>query len=103
MSNRTAFVRAALLLGVSLPLIGGGCKDDDSGNREEETSCTPGDASTCEEGQVCEEVIDGEPACFAPVHIAGHVLDTADGHPIDGARVVAQDVNGAAVSDIAVT
>lgn len=38
-------------------------------------TCTLGDPASCAAGRVCEEVQGGEPACFAPVHVEGRVLD----------------------------
>lgn len=49
---------------------------------------------------VCELVTDGSASCFAPVHVEGRVLDLATDVGIVGARVVALDANGAAVSSV---
>jgi hypothetical protein len=70
---------------------------------DSEGPCDPVAQSGCEGGQVCEQVADGEPACFAPVEVHGRVIDLADLHGIAGARVVAVDVNGAAASSVAIT
>ncbi len=73
----------------------GGCNNDD------EEACTIGDA--CEDGLVCEAVQGGEPACFAPVVIRGEVFDALDDSAVEGADVVALDVNGQAVTLTATT
>src|SRR5262249_26947216 len=65
--------------------------------------CDPVAQSGCGNAEVCEEVVDSEPACFGPVELRGHVIDLADAHAIAGARVVAVDVNGAAASSVAVS
>ncbi|MBN2197318.1 MAG: hypothetical protein JW751_31235 [Polyangiaceae bacterium] len=78
------------------------CKDDESAPPSDE-GCSLLDDEGCRDGQVCEEVAGGGVGCFDPVTIVGGVFDTADGSPIEGARVVAQDANGAAVSAVAVT
>lgn len=60
----------------------------------------------CDDGQVCEQVTGSStPACFAPVELHGRVLDlSSPTHAgIAGARVVAVDVNGAAVSGVAIS
>src|SRR5690606_22374047 len=87
--------RSALLLAV-LALAPGCKKDDDS-------SCTIGDDSTCDDGLVCEQVAGGEPACFAPVVVRGQVFDGLDDTAVAGADVVALDANGQAVTLTAVT
>ena len=63
--------------------------------------CDPVKQTGCSNTEVCEQVSGGEPACFAPVEVHGRVLDLATSQPIAGARVVAVDVNGAAVSSVA--
>lgn len=62
--------------------------------------CDPVAQTGCDEGQVCENVSGGDPACFAPVAIEGRVFDLSSQAGIEGARVVAVDVNGAAVSNV---
>jgi hypothetical protein len=66
----------------------------------EDGPCDPIAQTGCEDGNVCENVVGKEPACFAPVAIEGRVFDLDDDSGIDGARVVAVDVNGAAVSNV---
>jgi hypothetical protein len=70
---------------------------------DDDKSCDAVAQSGCDDGLVCEQVADGEPTCFAPIHVRGKVLDLADAHGISGARVVAVDVNGAAVSSVAIS
>ncbi|MCA9490447.1 MAG: hypothetical protein KC621_11005 [Myxococcales bacterium] len=65
--------------------------------------CDPVAQTGCTAGTVCEEVVGGEPECFAPLSIQGCVFDTSDDDPIAEARVVARDPNGAAVSEVAVS
>jgi hypothetical protein len=69
----------------------------------DETKCDPVAQTGCNDGHVCEQVASGEPTCFAPIEVHGKVIDLADGHGIAGAQVVAVDVNGAAVSSVAVS
>ncbi len=73
------------------------CGGDDSG------PCDPVANSGCDDGLACEVVTGGEPACFAPLVVRGEVFDLADDRAIDGARVVALDVNGSPRSSVAVT
>jgi len=79
-------VKPYLLLAVLV-----GCSDD---------PCDPLAQTGCDDNQVCETVQGGEPACFAPVAIEGRVFDLANDDGIEKARVVAVDVNGAAVSNV---
>lgn len=80
-----------------------GCGDDASGGGDGGGSkgCDLAAQTGCAEGQVCEQVAGGEPACFAPVTFAGQVTNALDGSAIEGAHVVARDPNGAAVSRVA--
>ncbi|MFS8070488.1 MAG: carboxypeptidase-like regulatory domain-containing protein, partial [Byssovorax sp.] len=62
------------------------------------------DQTGCAVGQACEEVEGAmDPACFAPVSLQGHVIGALDSKPIAGARVVASDADGAAVSTVAIS
>ena len=66
--------------------------------------CSVADQTGCAMGQACEEVEGAtDPACFAPVSLQGHVLGALDSKPIAGARVVASDADGAAVSTVAIS
>jgi hypothetical protein len=77
------------------------------GDEEEEEElpavCDAVAQSGCKDGQVCELVPGQDPACFAPVTVEGLVFDTTTTGPIEGAHVVARDVNDAAVSSVAVS
>lgn len=74
-----------------------------SGDDAADAACSPSAQTGCQEGQVCEEVQGGEPACFAPIHVQGRVFDLADAAAVSGAHVVARDANGAAASGVAVS
>lgn len=74
-----------------------GCGDDGDG------PCNPSANSGCEDGLVCEVVTGGEPACFAPLVMRGDVFDVENDGAIEGARVVALDVNGTPRTSVAVT
>lgn len=78
-----------------------GCGGDDE--QETDEPCDPVANEGCEDGQVCELVRDGEPACFAPLTVDGRVLDLADESGVEGAHVVALDINGAARSTVAIS
>jgi hypothetical protein len=71
---------------------------DDEGSKDE--ACTPGTSEGCDGDQVCEHVTGGEPACFAPVLVRGRVLDLSDESGIEGATIVALDINGSARSGV---
>jgi hypothetical protein len=49
---------------------------------------------------VCENVSGAQPACFAPIAVEGRVFDLNNQTGVASARVVAVDVNGAAVSNV---
>jgi hypothetical protein len=66
--------------------------------------CDPVEQTGCDDGKVCEAVTGSDaPACFAPVELHGRVLDLDTKAAVANARVVAVDVNGAAVSGVAVS
>ena len=65
--------------------------------------CSVDGQSGCADGNVCETVIGSHSDCFPPVLVRGNVFDLATDAGIEGALVVARDVNNAAVSDLAVT
>ncbi len=92
--SRSAF--SFLLIGALA--AAGGCKDDPP-----PAQCTVGDNTTCADGQVCEEVQGGQPACFAPVRLTGQVTDAETGGAIAGAQVVAVNANGEAITLTATT
>lgn len=93
----TASRRAWIALCVVVSPALAACGDDDAG---ETGPCTPGTSRGCDGDQVCEEVTGGEPACFAPVIVRGRVLDVSDESGIEGATVVALDINGSARSTV---
>jgi hypothetical protein len=102
MNRWIGFGARAAIVSLAAPLCLGGCKDDEP-PPPPAAACSLDDDSGCTDGDVCEAVTDGTVGCFAPVSIEGVVFDTADGDPIEGARVVVQDANGAAVSRVGVT
>ena len=63
-------------------LMVAGCSDDSS------NACDPIAQTGCEEGQVCEEVVDGGTACFMPVVLRGTVFDLGDDAGIAGATIL---------------
>lgn len=73
-----------------------GCGGDDE-------ACDPALQTGCDTGLVCEQVQDAEPACFAPVLIRGDVFDLVSDGAVGDAHIVALDVNGAAVSSVAIS
>lgn len=77
-------------------LVGVGCSSSSD-------SCDPVGQSGCEDGQVCEEVVGGGSACFAPVVLRGNVFDLTEAGAIEGATVVALDANRSPASTVAVT
>ncbi len=109
-----------------------GCVDDDhrsyppsgaSCSVQAQTGCAPGlecqavasggtgcfcsvDKQTgCEgtPGTACQPVVGGISACLPPVTVTGKVFDLATLAPVQGARVVARDVNNGVVSGVAVS
>lgn len=66
------------------------------------SSCTP-EKSVCQAGLVCEEAADGTHRCYDELVLRGQVEDASDASPIEGARVMAVDEEGAPVTDVAVT
>ncbi len=67
--------------------------------------CSVDQQTGCESqpGLTCQPVLNGNSACFPPVSVDGQVFDLATQKPIEGARVVARDVNNASVSGVAVS
>ena len=74
----------------------GACGGDDE-------VCDPLAQTGCEEGQVCEYVEAGDPACFAPVVVRGQVFDLQADTPVAEAHIVGLDINGAATSSVAIS
>jgi hypothetical protein len=91
MRMRWLVVMAALGLAVT------GCK------KSSNEACALDSNEGCDSGEVCEEVLGGEPACFAPAHIEGRVFDLITDLGIEGARVVALDANGAPRSTVVIS
>lgn len=89
------------LLAVGLVLAAAACGDDD----KPAPPCSVEAQTGCDAGLVCETVTNGETECFAPVVVTGRVLDASDlDVGVEGARVVALDVNGAVASrDVAIS
>lgn len=88
--------RLACCLAAALTAACGGGGHDDP--------CDPVAQTGCGSGQFCEPVLNGAPACFAPVLLRGTI--SAPGTPatgLDGARVVALDANRAPASTVAVS
>lgn len=73
------------------------CGDDS------EKACDVASNTGCGDGQVCEEVSGGEPACFAPVTVRGKVFDLGTGAAVAGATIVGLDANGGAVTSVAIS
>ena len=69
----------------------------------DKATCDPVARTGCGDGQVCETVQGGAPACFAPVVVRGTVADLSSAALLNGARVVALDPNRAPLSTVAVT
>ena len=57
--------------------------------------------SGCEDTQACERIEGGDPKCVAAVVVVGRVFDLDTNAGIGGARIVAIDANGSAVSFVA--
>jgi hypothetical protein len=88
----------ACIAGALLTLaVIGGCGDDDA---NEDEPCTLGTAEGCEGSQLCEEVMGGEPECFAPLVLRGRVFDQSDDGGVADATIVALDINGGARSSV---
>lgn len=68
-----------------------GCGGDDE-------TCDPISNSGCDDNKACELVQGGEPTCVAAVMVVGRVFDLETKAAIGGARIVAVDGNGAAMS-----
>ena len=71
-------------------MVAVGCGGDDT--------CDPVANSGCDDNQACELVQGGEPTCVAAVAVVGRVFDMETNAGIGGARIVALDANGAAMS-----
>ncbi len=96
------FARHAFSVALSLVVLGG-CGSSKPPPASSKKTCSVADQTGCKDGQVCEQIVGGTSACFAPITVKGMVFDTTTKGGIEGADVVARDVNGAAVSGVAVT
>ena len=75
-----------------LAILVSGCGDD---------TCDPVANTGCDDKQACEVVQGSEPTCVAAVVVVGRVFDLDTNAGISGARIVALDANGAAMSFVA--
>ncbi|HEX6767521.1 MAG TPA: carboxypeptidase-like regulatory domain-containing protein, partial [Polyangiaceae bacterium] len=96
-------VASVSLIALLVPLVSACGDDDPPPPKKEKASCTMGTNEGCDSGEVCEEVEGGAASCFSPLTLNGRVFDLSNDDGIPGARVVASDANGAAVSSVAVT
>ena len=80
-------------------LVAGACGGDDEPSNTSQ-HCTLGDPASCAAGLVCEPWQGMEPTCTAPLEVHGRVISLTDGSPVQGATVVALDVNGGARSSV---
>lgn len=64
--------------------------------------CSP-ETAHCDDDLTCAPVSDGEHRCFGRLVLRGDVFDTADNAPLESAHVIALDVEGTAVTNVAVT
>ena len=76
------------------------CGDDEE---EGPPPCDPVADTGCADGLTCEVKAGGGSICAEPVVIAGSVFELTVDAPVENARVVALDVNGAPVSTVAIT
>jgi hypothetical protein len=79
-------------LAAVLVMVVAGCGDD---------PCDPVTNTGCDDNQACERVQGDEPTCVAAVVVVGRVFDLDTNAGIAGARIVAIDANGAAISFVA--
>lgn len=73
-------------------LLVAGCGDD---------PCDPVANTGCDDNQACERVQGGDPTCVAAVVVVGRVFDLDTNAAVGGAKIVALDANGAAMSFVA--
>jgi len=103
--NRSLRFFSVSILGAlaSLSLLGSGCGGEETEGAGGAAACSVEKQTGCAPGLACEEVEGQSPGCFAPIAFKGKVFSATDEKPIEGARVVARDANGAAVSNVAIT
>lgn len=75
------------------------CGEDE----KEAPPCDPVANTGCDAGLVCEATAAGGSLCAAPVVLTGSVFPISVDAPVENARVVALDVNGAPVSTVTTT
>ncbi len=80
-------------LAAVLPMLVIGCGGDDT--------CDAVANTGCDDNQACEIVEGGAPTCVAAVVVTGRVFDLETKAGVGGARIVALDANGAAMSFVA--
>lgn len=73
------------------------------GDDEADPPCDALANQGCPSGLVCEWAQGGGTLCAAPVVLRGDVFELGEELPVEGARVVALDVNGAPLAAVAVT
>jgi hypothetical protein len=78
----------SLLLAALVP----GCGED---------QCDPAANTGCDDNQACEKVAGGDPQCVAAVVVVGRVFDLDSNSGVAGAKIVALDANGSAMSFVA--
>lgn len=98
-SRFTALALALPLLYIITACGGGG----GGGGGGTDFNCSLTTNEGCDSGTQCAYTTQGGTDCYTPIIIKGMVFDLATQAPIEGARVVARDANGAPVSTIAVT
>src|SRR6185436_637298 len=96
-------IASVSLIALLVPFVSACGDDDPPPPKKEKASCTMGTNEGCGSGEVCEEVEGGAATCFQPLTLTGRVFDLSNDNGIQGARVVASDANGAAISSVAVT
>jgi hypothetical protein len=69
----------SLALGIGALCLVVACSDDDDSG-----DCEPGGTGGCEEGMVCLEGADGEPACFCDTETNGGCEEGLDCYPVEG-------------------
>lgn len=84
----------AMLVGAAL-----GCSDSET--KEDDDTCDPNDATSCDGTLVCEQLGESRFTCLPPIVVAGRVFGALDAQPIANATVVGIDANGAARTRVA--
>jgi hypothetical protein len=79
------------------------CQPLPEGNAVCTTQCDPLNPASCGNNWACELRTDDLYICSEPVFIKGVVFDSLTSNPIEGAQVIAADKTGAAATDVAIT